>query len=279
VELAILNSDYTRARTMGSSHELLSKLAKTIASSDEDCMLLAKSSLPIYAGKFAERLSDLYLGAPADSDIVSDFLAWCGKHGHIYGPITHAIRERDLLRKQRKDTHNRLVRELWLKPDGARRDTFLASLPHHSVRELPRGYPPRNYFACESPDIRRLWERYLKNRRLPDKRLKRRTLRMVDLGRLKYDVKPDESGIFYDGEGIAFFVLRNFCKDPEVLEWVDGVVKECVGVKRSVRVSIYICGSMCICNVYLSIAAGRSRKDLPCRLFCRSKERHKICLE
>jgi hypothetical protein len=222
----------------GSSHELLSQLAKKVAASDEDCLLLAKSALPIYSEMFTERLNILCPGGPAE--IVSDFLGWCGKHGNIYGPIIHAIAERDLLRKQRKDAHSRLVRELWLKPNNARLDTFLASLPRHSVRELPRGYPPRNYFACESPDIRKLWERYLKNRRLPDKRLKRKTLRMVDLGRLEYDVKTWESGIFYDGEEIVVLVLRDFCKERGVLEWVDGIVKECVGLKKSVRVSIYI---------------------------------------
>jgi hypothetical protein len=56
--------------------------------------------------------------------------------------------------------------------------------------------------------------------------------------RLAYDIREEESIIFMDGEDIILVVLREFCKDNRVLRWADEIVRECVGAKRSIRVSM-----------------------------------------
>lgn len=89
----------------------------------------------------------------------------------------------------------------------------------------------------ESDEIGERWSDYLTHAPLADKRKKRHPMMKLDEAKLKYDVKPNESVMFMNGSRIVLLTLRNFCGDPRVVQWVDEVIKECVGVKRSVRVS------------------------------------------
>ncbi|KAA8892671.1 hypothetical protein FN846DRAFT_788964, partial [Sphaerosporella brunnea] len=52
-------------------------------------------------------------------------------------------------------------------------------------------------------------------------------------------VKSDEDIIVRDADTnqIVLLVMRNFCGDPEVLEWTDGVVQIGVATKKSVRLN------------------------------------------
>lgn len=89
----------------------------------------------------------------------------------------------------------------------------------------------------ESDKIGDRWRAHIKTGALPDKRKKRLPMMKLDVSRLVYDVKPDESIIFMDGHDLVGLAFRNFCGDARVIRWVDEVIKECVGVKKSIRVS------------------------------------------
>jgi hypothetical protein len=59
----------------------------------------------------------------------------------------------------------------------------------------------------------------------------------LDPRKLAYDVKPEESAIFMDGSHLVGLAFQHFAADPRVLSWIDGVIRECTGVKKSIRVS------------------------------------------
>ena len=62
---------------------------------------------------------------------------------------------------------------------------------------------------------------------------------LLDPDELQLVIPADQSAIIRDGHGhLIAIVLRDFCKDKEVLAWVNSVIEVDVSIKRSVRVSI-----------------------------------------
>lgn len=72
-----------------------------------------------------------------------------------------------------------------------------------------------------------------------DERKKRHPLHKIQPRMLQHTICSDSSTLIQDpntGE-LVLMVLRGFCGDLGVLDWVDGVVREVIAQKRSVRVS------------------------------------------
>ncbi len=91
-----------------------------------------------------------------------------------------------------------------------------------------------------------------------DKRTRSHPILRLDPEALVHDLSPDREGIFEEGFGdesalflwfhchfcipllleeLAAVVMRNFCCDPKLVEFVNRVTKLSIEVKRNVRVS------------------------------------------
>ena len=59
---------------------------------------------------------------------------------------------------------------------------------------------------------------------------------LIEMEKLGYDLPPDKSAIFMDGDELIMVVLWNFCSWPDVVKWV--VVRSGIQVRRSVQVCV-----------------------------------------
>jgi hypothetical protein len=105
------------------------------------------------------------------------------------------------------------------------------------VTKLKESYPPLGHWVYESDRIGDRWDDHITNGPQADSRQKRYPLMKLDASMLVHDVGPNDSVILMEGSRLVGLTFRNFCGDPRVVHWVDDVIRECVGAKRSVRVS------------------------------------------
>jgi hypothetical protein len=105
------------------------------------------------------------------------------------------------------------------------------------VTKLKESYPPLGHWVYESDRIGDRWHDHIMYGPLHDKRQKRCPLMKLDASMLVHDVGPNDSVILMDGSQLVGLTFRNFCGDPRVVHWVDEVIRECVGAKKSIRVS------------------------------------------
>ena len=94
---------------------------------------------------------------------------------------------------------------------------------------------------CELDAINQKWRDYLKYdpRAQPDRRRKRQSIFRTDPSKLSLDIEADQSAVVYDvqtGE-LIMLVLRDFCTDPDLLSHIEGVIKQAVECRKSIRVS------------------------------------------
>jgi hypothetical protein len=121
------------------------------------------------------------------------------------------------------------------------RDLFLSGLKPVYLPKLRAPYPPINHWMCESDAIYDKWSDYLKHdpRAQPDKRRPRQPIFRCDPSRLSLDIETDQSTIVYDADSkeLILLVLRNFSSDPDLLSHIEGVIKQAVEMRKSIRVS------------------------------------------
>ena len=98
--------------------------------------------------------------------------------------------------------------------------------------------PPLGFWICETVEIQNLWEDHLKFAKLADNHKIRHTHMLIEMEKLGYDLPPDKSAIFMDGDELIMVVLRNFCSQPDVVKWVDDVVRSGIRIRRSVWVCV-----------------------------------------
>lgn len=93
------------------------------------------------------------------------------------------------------------------------------------------------FWVADNTNIYTEWVQYLKIYKLSDSRHKRYPTTVVNLKKLRLDIKPEESLIIRDivSKEVIAVVIRNFAKDADLLDWASSTV-----VNKSVRVSISI---------------------------------------
>lgn len=123
----------------------------------------------------------------------------------------------------------------------ATRDSFLEGVETFLLSKLTTPYPVENHWMCESDVIDEKWRHYLKHdpRAQPDKRRPRQPIFRVDPSHLSIDIASDQSAIVYDAKTgkLIILVLRNFCSDPDLLSHIEGIIKQAVEYRKSMRVS------------------------------------------
>ncbi|TFK72410.1 hypothetical protein BDN72DRAFT_749459, partial [Pluteus cervinus] len=104
-----------------------------------------------------------------------------------------------------------------------------------NVRPPRAPYPPRGFFVCETQPIFDTWQPHLASRKLADQRHARRPCLLLDSTKLRYDVGPRESRLFYHKKKVVGGVFRRVCPNKNGVKWVDGVVCKEVNYKKSAR--------------------------------------------
>ena len=66
-------------------------------------------------------------------------------------------------------------------------------------------------------------------------------MHVLDREKLQFDLNPDQDAVFVDEEGhLVMVVMRNFCKDERIVQWVNDIVLQ--GVQNS--------WNICVCVIF-----------------------------
>jgi hypothetical protein len=97
--------------------------------------------------------------------------------------------------------------------------------------------PYRYTWIAESPEAATVWGTHFAQRKKADKRTSTKATIFVPNNEWKYIVREGEDIIIRDRstDKIVLMVIRNWCSDGDVLEWVSKIVNTAVGKKKSVR--------------------------------------------
>jgi hypothetical protein len=169
---------------------------------------------------------------------------WFGKlpgASEKYAVVETALKARKLHFLQHRNNKLDLIHRIGLNWSPATRDSFLMGVETVSLPKLTTPYPPIKRWICESDTIDDKWRSYLQYdpRAQPDKRQPRKPIFRLDPSHLSLDIGPDQSTIIYDlntGD-LIMLILRNFSAEPNLLLHIEGVIKQAVEWRRSIRVS------------------------------------------
>jgi hypothetical protein len=218
-----------------------------IEESDELLGMVAASFLPEERKNLMVLLEDMFavgareyptISSPTAENLWSDF---CDRI-HVkkdFFPKTRAIlKDRGRAFIEYRVQKQQLTRSMGLDWSADRRDQFLSSLPNLQLPKLKKPWPPKNVWLSESTDTAHLWRSHFQHGRLHDKRTKRKPVIVStkDSSWVKI-IRADESAIVRDAASgkIILIVIRNFCGNQEVLDWVNDIVQATLDIKKSVR--------------------------------------------
>lgn len=99
-------------------------------------------------------------------------------------------------------------------------------------------YPPVDEWIVESEEVHQMWHHRINVAPLPDSRQARHSMHLLDPSLLNIDLDSHSSAIFKDRDTneVVMVVMRNFCRDKAVLDWLTGIVLENIRVERNIRV-------------------------------------------
>ena len=118
------------------------------------------------------------------------------------------------------------------------------------LRRLKTPYPPPLHDIYETETIADIWQNHRNKTPHPDPRSGLHgwpDLKKLNSSKLSYIVAGNESVIIRDADSgeIVAAVLRHFAGNDEVLEWINGIVDENVGLRRGVRVCGLTVSAVC----------------------------------
>ena len=205
----------------------------------------------IVASQLATSWNDLQL-PPSSTNLFARFIEWIAAQ-HVRSPdhqklqaLFGAWKEYQAAKLQAKVSRAILVEQLRFNFGRSKRLEFIASLPATNLPELLEPYPPRGFWWYESERARSRWKATLSQGKQADTRKKRHPLHKIQPELLQHTVSANSDAVIRDAHGgeLVLMVVRGFCRDSGVLDWVDGVVREVVAQKRSVRVRDSLVGSV-----------------------------------
>ena len=211
--------------------------------------ILAVATTPnqksFFVAKLLIALPDAFSGRTEPPPHLFNILTiWFGKlkgASDKYSAVETALKARKLLFLQHRNNKLDLIHRIGLNWSPATRDSFLNGVDTVYLPKLTTPYPRMKQWICESDMIDDKWRSYLKYdpRAQPDKRQPRKSIFRLDPSKLSLDIGPDQSAIIYDGNTgeLVMLVLRNFSAEPNLLLHIEGVIKQAVQCRRSIRVS------------------------------------------
>jgi hypothetical protein len=264
-----------RFAAMGGSNDInyYAKLATMLAMDNQFLSLLEVATSYETKQEVAECLAACLksIGAPetmaAHGQIFSNFAAFC-RNPAFQDSMPKGIQDALRARRLKINTDARLGRLMcfkaglnWKSPlQSVRRENRLARIPVWVAIDLGEPYPPLGKWVTENNEIFQLWDPYLKNpkRKVHDKWTPKYLIHKLDPDMLIHNIRPDMESIFAD-DGVPFLaslirfysfqlldeligvVLRNFCRYPKLLEFVNRVIQLNIEIKRNARISSTLC--------------------------------------
>jgi hypothetical protein len=116
--------------------------------------------------------------------------------------------------------------------------------------KLKEAYPPSGHDIYETATAQQIWKEYQETAPYPDPRGGKtwKPFHKLNPQKLQHIVKENESIIIRDiaTNEIICVVIRNFTNNNRrLLDWINGVIMENNGVRRSVRVGCF--SKPCVC--------------------------------
>jgi hypothetical protein len=212
----------------------------------QDILVIATSETQkaFFISKLCSAVPGAFAGRSETPSGLFDIMTiWFGKYkgsSPQFSAVEHALQQRKnhfVIRRHKKLDFIRRIGLDW-SPDT--REAFLGATRTVFLSKLDIPYPIAKHWICETDEIDHKWRDYLQNdpRSQPDRRRPRLPIFRLDPAKLQLDIKADENVLVYDqssGE-LLLVVIRNFCKDPNLLEHIDGIIKQSVECRRSIRV-------------------------------------------
>jgi hypothetical protein len=169
---------------------------------------------------------------------------WFGKFKDAslsFAAVASALKARKQYFIDNRNLKLDFVHRIGLNWSPATRDFFFKGMRTVVLPKLRTPYPVIKQWMCESDVIDEKWRYYLKYdpRAQPDKRRPRQPIFRVNPSHLSLDITSDQSAIVYDADSgeLVMLVLRNFCTDPDLLSHIEGIIKQAVETRKSIRVS------------------------------------------
>lgn len=167
-------------------------------------------------------------------------LYWSEHRSEIPLLICAAFDEKHKLHKrfQHRRSHFAFTVGLVPKTKGIK----LANIPTIHLSKLKKAYPPHGHDIYETEETQNIWRNYQAKTLYPDRRGGRtwKPLLKLDSSKLQYTVGEHESAIIQDAktDDVIGIVIRDFSNNnPRLLNWINGIIEENTGERRSVRVS------------------------------------------
>lgn len=122
----------------------------------------------------------------------------------------------------------------------------LEGIPTIFLRKRREAYPPYAHDIYETAETREIWEGYRAKTLYPDRRgdMTWKPFHELDPDRLQLVVGEDKSAIIRDVKSheLIGVVIRNFSNNNHrLLDWINEVIDENTGSRRSVRVGSIPC--------------------------------------
>lgn len=222
------------------------KLLEQLHTSDQVCAELADANL---ARKDGDRsfIVGFLLGECRFTDPVAglaDFKSWLGNNSTVGPKVLAALKAAKASKAASEEAKYSLLEKLGLNPKNSSTkrevEDLYANIAVHEVTKVAVPYPPVDEWVAETPEIAAMWQARIERGKLHDDRGYRREIHILDPERLQYDLQPEESALFVDkvtGK-LVMAVIRNFCRDQGVLDWLTDIILENVDARKSIRVCV-----------------------------------------
>lgn len=178
-------------------------------------------------------------------DFFQRFTSWAGQLGSIrntkspnlISALAYCRTEKTAFRFSKQH----FIETTGLNWKAANKEEFLSTLNVYREKARPRSdpYPPYDTLIAETTRIRKINSPFFHTDQIHDIRDHRRPIELLKMDNLQRDIKHDESAIIYDQDDgkLVGMVIRNVCKNPDAVEFVDRAVEEAVLTRKTCRVS------------------------------------------
>ncbi|KAF5383887.1 hypothetical protein D9757_007416 [Collybiopsis confluens] len=174
-------------------------------------------------------------------EALRQFKQWFQAQPRQSSLISSALEDAESRKTSSIAKRRRIGEKLHLNPNSSR-SKIASEILWNGVRvikvsRLCRPYPTIDCWIVETKEIWHKWYRHIYFGKQPDKRIRRRKMKMVDSRYLQEDLAEDESALYVDckTEILVGGAIRNTCESRKILRYIQSVVAENTADRISVR--------------------------------------------
>lgn len=213
--------------------------------------LLSSAATPASIATFILALKKELPGVLGDKSdqpttIFNELTAWFGKPEMKYytsfPQLGNSLKVRKGLALQHRNKKIRFIRCIGLDWTLPQKNAFLGGMKSIYLPKLQAPYPPKDHWIVETAEIDAQWRNHLEHGKQPDSRRKRYPLFRMDPTHLQLDIGCEDNILIYDSTSrdLVMVIVHNFCLHPDLLIFIDGIIKQGIEHRKSIRVSTFI---------------------------------------